>query len=61
MAYYNEHLERLGDAYEYDLQIDVDHYEELVQNEDDFGERVPRKMIIDRTNPLEFMREDEFT
>ncbi len=61
MSYFADHIERVQeDDYENNMRIDIDQYMELTDLEEDFGEKVPRKTVQDRMNPLEDMREDKF-
>ncbi len=60
MSCFTEHIERVGGSYENDQRIDVQHYEDLVDADQDYGVRVPRRRVVDRSNPLEAIRENDF-
>ena len=47
-------------SFEDDLRLDLEDQEELQDFEEQYGVLLPRRAVLDRDNPLEALREDEF-
>jgi len=60
MSCFVEHIARVADAYENEQRIDNEHYQEHLDADHDYGVRVPRKRVADRSNPLEAMKDQDF-
>ena len=60
MADFRGHVQRVGDPFEHNLQLDLDQVDEWEEMDDQFGLQLPRRTILDRSNPLESIRDNEF-
>ena len=60
MSDFLRHVQRVGDPFEYNLQVDLDQVDEWEEMDDQFGPELPRRTILDRSNPLESIRDNEF-
>jgi hypothetical protein len=60
MADFLGHVQRVGDPFEYNFQVDLDQVNEVEEMDDQFGPELPRRTILDRSNPLESIRDNEF-
>jgi hypothetical protein len=60
MSVYHGHVQRVADPFDYNLQEDIDQIDEMEDMDDQFGVQVPRRTILDRSNPLESIRDTQF-
>ena len=47
-------------SFENDLRLDLEDLEDLQHFEEQYGVLLPRRTVLDRHNPLECLRENEF-
>ena len=47
-------------SFEDDLRLDLEDLEDVQDFEEHYGVLLPRRTVLDRDNPLESLREDEF-